>query len=304
MKRILSMTLLTAAAWAQDGIRGPMPGLVFDGHSKALRPMIGVPGASYLGGALAKDVENATVAPNGLMALAGRDGKLALLDLTGAEARWVDLAAAAGKLRMAWSPDSSVAVVAHEDGRVEIWRNWKEQPQAAPVGNLDGVSILAVDNRGMAAAVSGDGIYRLAEGSNPELLARVNDVSALALDTAGGSLFAASRKDSSVLELADWRTNGGATLVAADNAGILNPEALALSADGRKLIVANAASIVMIDRSTRAVTDTLSLAFKPTRLERLGDGSAFLLNNREPGQPLEVLSGGPDAKVFFVPVEE
>lgn len=303
MKSILSLTLLTTAAWAQDGIRGPVPGLVYDEQSKALRPMIGVPGASYLGGALAKDLENASVAPNGLMALAVREGKLGLLDLTVNESRWVELSPAAAA-RIAWSADSSAAAVWSANGRVEVWRNLKEQPQSAALGNLEDVTILAADSTGAVAAAAGNAVYRLQEGANPELLARINDVSALALSGDGRSLYAASRKDNTVLELADWRNTGGATLLAGENAGVLSPEALALSADGRKLIVANEASLVMIDRATRAVTETINLSFKPTRLERLGDGSAFLLNNRQQGQPLEVLSGGPEAKVFFVPVEE
>lgn len=303
MKHILLTGVLAAAAWAQDGIRGPVPGFVFDEQAKALRPMIGVPGASYLGGAIANDLENASVSPDGRLALAVRGGKMGLLDLSGVELRWTELAAA-GRVRIAWSGNSTSAAVWNEDGRIDLWNGLKESARAAALGRVENVTALAVDARGVVAAASADGVYRLEEGGNAEMLARVQDASALALDSTGATLYVASRGGNQVLELADWRNSGGAAMVANENAGILAPGALAISNDGRRLIVANEASLVMIDRATRAVTQTMSLEFRPSRLEKLADGNAWLLNSREQGQPLEVLSAGPDAKVFFVPVEE
>lgn len=303
MKRILGSVILVASAWAEDGIRGPVPGFVFDEHTKALRPMIGMPGASYLGGAVAAELDAAAVAPNGRLALAVRDGRLGVLDLSGAAVQWKELGAA-GKVRIAWNPASNGAAVWNGDGRVDLWSNLQESARVAALGSVEDVTALAVNVRGVVAAASYKGIHRLQEGSNAELLASITDVSALALDGTGNSLYAASRSGNSVLELADWLNTGAATLLANENAGVEAPEALGVSADGRSLFVANKSTLAIIDRSTRSINQTLAIDFKASRLEPVAGGSIWLLNSRSQGQPLEVLSAGPEAKVFFVPVEE
>jgi hypothetical protein len=46
----LTFLVLSPAIWAQPGaVSGPMTGLVFDAASRAVRPILGVPGASLLG---------------------------------------------------------------------------------------------------------------------------------------------------------------------------------------------------------------------------------------------------------------
>lgn len=302
MKRYLLTGLLAAAAWAQDGIRGPMSGLVFDEHTKALRPVLGVPGASYLGAAIASGLDSAFVSPNAKLALAVRDGHLGLLDLSGAELLWTELAAA-GRIRVAWNSDSTSAAVWNEDGRVDLWSGFGASVKAVSLGSVEEVTSLVLTARGVAAAATAKGIYRLDQDGLPEMLAAVREVSALALNHDGSALYAASRADNSILELANWLTSGSATLFAGEAAGILAPAGLALSGDGRIVFVANEASIVKIDRATRAVTESVALDFKASRLDRLAD-SGWLLNSREQGQPFEMLSSGTDAKVFFVPVEE
>ncbi len=303
MKRILISSFLAAAAWAQDDIRGPVPGFLFDEHSKALRPIIGIPGASYLGGAIASEIESAAVAPSGRLALAVRDSKLGWMDLSAAELRFTELAAA-GNVRIAWNPASSSAAVWHGDGRLELWSHFAEGARSVSLGHLDGVTVLALSAKGVAAAATSEGIYRLVEGESPERIAAISDVSALALDSTGNALYVSSRSGNSALELAGWQTSGAATLLANENAGIEAPAGIALSADERSVIVAGKSSLVVIDRATRAVQRTLALDFEPTRLEPVAGGRMWRLNSREQGQPLEVLSAGPEGKVFFVPVEE
>ena len=49
----LCLAPLSANAQNSGRIEGPISGVIFDRSSRALRPMIGVPGASYLGPAIA-----------------------------------------------------------------------------------------------------------------------------------------------------------------------------------------------------------------------------------------------------------
>ena len=48
---------------------GPVSGLIFDAPSRSVRPIIGVPGSSYLGQALLENIDNAFIAPDGESAL-------------------------------------------------------------------------------------------------------------------------------------------------------------------------------------------------------------------------------------------
>lgn len=307
MKTAIIGLAAALAAFGQDGIRGPVPGIVFDAEAKALRPMVGIPGSSYLGGKIMDGLDAAAVSPDGLLALAVKEGKLGRLDMRTAELNWTELAAAGDGAMIVWNQASNAAAVRNSNGRIDLWRSLDGSPQSVSLGDLENVISMAVDAGGLVAAGTATGIYRLREGEAPELLARLTDLSALALDAAGVSLFAADRKQNTVLELNDWRNSGAAILLASDSIGVDAPSALAVSADGKSLIVANGgetAGLLLIDRATRAVSASMALEFRPTRLDRLSDGVSYLLNNRQNGQPLEVLSGGNDAKVFFVPVEE
>jgi DNA-binding beta-propeller fold protein YncE len=306
MKTAILTITAALAAFGQSGIRGPAPGIVFDPEAKALRPMVGIPGASYLGGKILDGLEAASVSPDGTLALAVKEGRLGRLDMRTPELNWTELAPADGALLIVWNQAGTMAAVRNGNGRIDLWRGLDGAPQGVALGEVENVSALAVDADGVVAAGSANALFRLKEGAAPELLAAL-DAAALALDAKGATLYAAGATRNAVVELSDWRNSGAATLLASGNLGVDQPSALAVSADGRKLIVANggeAPGLLILDLATRAVAGTLALEFKPTRLDRLSDGVSFVLNSRQQGQPLEVLSGAPGAKVFFVPVEE
>src|SRR5262245_9826140 len=109
MNRTLSFVLclmpLAAAAQVTTRVGGPVSGIVFDQKSHSLRPMIGVPGASYLGSPLLEGLDAAAVSPDGTLALAVSEGRLLLVsglpDAASAGAP-VD-GAVSGADRLAWS---------------------------------------------------------------------------------------------------------------------------------------------------------------------------------------------------------
>src|SRR5579871_576594 len=72
MKDVLVLPLLAALVVplsAQSTFSGPVAGYVFDGSQRSIRPVLGNVGAAYLGPASAAKWVNASVAPNGKMAL-------------------------------------------------------------------------------------------------------------------------------------------------------------------------------------------------------------------------------------------
>ena len=72
---------LAVTGWAQTsaGVAGPVTGFVYDTQLGAVRPMLGIPGAAYLGNVVATGLGAASVAPDGSAALAmQQNGKLVL----------------------------------------------------------------------------------------------------------------------------------------------------------------------------------------------------------------------------------
>src|ERR1022692_1467585 len=96
----IALCALAISGWAQTsaGVAGPVTGFIFDAQLGAVRPMLGIPGAAYLGNGVAIGVQSdgdpgaaylgngvaigldaASVAPDGSAALAvERSGKLVL----------------------------------------------------------------------------------------------------------------------------------------------------------------------------------------------------------------------------------
>src|SRR5512134_3362781 len=74
------LLLALGAAFGQDGgLTGPVSGMVFDADSRSLRPVVGVPGAAYLGQPAVSGLDWASVAPNGRAALVLSNAQLRLL---------------------------------------------------------------------------------------------------------------------------------------------------------------------------------------------------------------------------------
>src|SRR5262245_22881512 len=112
------LLLLCIAAWSvlsaeNTEIGGPVSGTIFDTKAHALRPMVGVPGASYLGAALLSDLDAAAVSPDGSAGLAARGGSL--LWVSGIKTTAPVVTAVDGAVdspdRIAWSPNGSYAAV-------------------------------------------------------------------------------------------------------------------------------------------------------------------------------------------------
>ncbi|HEV2447792.1 MAG TPA: hypothetical protein VGS58_17800, partial [Candidatus Sulfopaludibacter sp.] len=80
MTRKLPLLLCAACtvsfAQSQATLAGPVAGFVFDQSARAIRPMIGVAGAAYLGPAVVADLDAAAIAPDGNSALVVRGGRM------------------------------------------------------------------------------------------------------------------------------------------------------------------------------------------------------------------------------------
>jgi hypothetical protein len=289
--------------------------MVFDEQQRALRPMLGVAGAAYLGEAVAAGFDLAGVAPDGSAALAVSQGRLYLVGgLRSMPAPPVAIENAIENVdRIAWSLDGSgAAVYSSASGRAQFLRTLGQAPAAGDVQDLAGlpgtVSALAVDAAGQrllvgVAAEEGGGVYLVASGEGARRIAEAARPSSLVLARGGSDLFFADRERSQIWEVRNFATEA-AVMLFADS--LPEPVAVQLSADHRRLLAAGAESraLAVFDIETRAAVAQIALDFTPTALEPFGEKSLWRLNAAgQEGDPLYVLAdtAGQDPSVYFVP---
>ncbi len=297
MRNIRFLPLLLAAACLasgaeQGGFSGPVSGVLFDSQTRAIRPVMGVPGAAYLGPPLAAEFELASVSPSGRMALAVERGRAVLIPLSGDLRTGALDGALENVSRIAWV-DASAAVIA-AGSRVQLWRNLDQRPELAVGGEVEGeILALAAANDALLAATRG-GVYLVGKHSPARLLAAVEDASALAVW--GRDLYVAGRERGEILVVRDFERGAGAEFFARvdDPAGLAVENGIVFAASGKKrqlaaFRVAGGGSAGEVD-----------LDFEPVRIERLA-GPLFLLNHGGANEPLYVLDAARGLAVYFIP---
>ena len=301
MNRNILIALLTAAPLAaQTRLAGPVSGVVFDAKAKSLRPMLGVPGASYLGNAVATGLDIAAVSPDGKLALGvGADGlSMIVLDGGFAAARQAIAKDLTSADLIAWSRDSKTAAIYSEAADSITFIN--ENREVATARAEGTVTVLAVSGDEAAIAVGGELSVVSARGRR--LVTRLGSISAIAI--AGADLYLADREAEQVFAIRGYRDQGAPELLASAGRGVADPVALAVSANGKSLWIAGgmSKSLYRVDAAAGSVDATLPLDFEPSRLEAMG--GMFLLNARfAAGDSFELLAGGDNPAVYFVPAD-
>jgi hypothetical protein len=314
----MALCALAISGWAQPsaGVAGPVTGFIFDAPSGAVRPMLGIPGAAYLGNVVAAGLKTASVAPDGSAALAVQQmGRLMLYTGLRSAAPPVALhvpGTIAGVDHFAWPPvsitGSTAAVYSSRTGQAQILSGLGLSPIAGVPIDLSGlpgqVTALAFDGQrlivGVASTEAG-GIYLASASSGIQRIA--HSVSPSAIDLSGNSLYFADNQAQQIWQVQSYAGTPAAVLFANDS-GINSPAGIQVSADGQRLYAANAGSrsLSVYDIASRAPVQSLDLNFTPTRLDLFGDSVTFLLNGTGQGPLYVVRDGAPGkAAVYFVP---
>ncbi|MFN7992517.1 MAG: WD40 repeat domain-containing protein [Bryobacteraceae bacterium] len=270
---------------------------------------MGVAAAARLGAAIIADVEFGSVSPDGSAALAVessgdlrlysglRSGELTLLRIGNAGSP-VD--------RAAWAPDGRSALVyATCGGYAQILSGLPAKPEVNGSIDLSTLSApleaLIFDGRYVIAAPKTGGIYLAAQHGSIRQIA-ASDAPALVALT-GSDLYFTNAKSQTIWRVSDYAGVASGQVFAEDHTMSL-PTAIAASADGERLYVADAGnrSLVIYDAASHTVVERLGLDFTPSRLDRFGNANAFLMNTSGTG-PLYVFSEIPSGKpgVYFVP---
>jgi len=284
-----------AADQGRTTVGGPVAGFVFDQKMHGVRPMVGLPGAAYLGDAVLDGVDAAGIAPDGSSALAVQSGRLILLSglKTGEiTAKGIENAIA-GADRFAWAADGSAAAVyASASGRAQVIRDGAAG-EPVDLSNLPGtVSALAVDSSGkLLAGVAGEngGVYL-----DGRLLAAAAYPAAITV--AGADLYFTDRERDQVWQVLGYAEQPAAVVFAAGVAGAAGVQVY----DGR-LYAAGSQGLEVFDLASRAPMAHIDLEFTPTQMVSFGEKALWLLNAPTGEEPLYVLSAAGAPAVYFVP---
>jgi hypothetical protein len=301
MRKTLSFLLLllplAAAAQTATRVAGPVSGIVFDRNARALRPMLGVPGASYLGDALLANLDAAAVSPDGDLALASLEGRPVLISgLKSLAPSATALDVLAGD-RFLWSSDGAWAAVCSRSG-AQVLRDIRTNPAAGPAIDLPAdATALALGNGGDLVAGFEAGLYLLTAGSAPRLLAPLAAASAIAFR--GADMFAASGEQIWMVE--NFASAPAASVFIEDAGAVVG---LQFSADGKRLFAADAKNRLLkaFETASRAAAGQAELDCAPSELAPFGSRNLWLLNSDPNGTaPLYVATGAGDPASWFVP---
>ena len=299
-------------AQPQGTINGPVAGYVFDSAARALRPVLGLPGASLLGGPMRwrYRVDKAFVAPK-LDTAVGvtADGAFRLFRIHNGlvtEMAVGGLASAGSSTYcVAFSPSgASVALCA--GNRVQVVSGLPDAPTVGGAIDLTAagkLGVLAISDDARTVLVSVDNSIRFFESYAD--MGKLMDASpgAQVAFAAGGHDAAVADSGSGVVLFHDLAAAGNSQVVAPPDENKAAFSALAFSADGKALFLASSAAQAVTQLDLAAGSRThIPCGCSPTVLARMG--SVFRLTELS-GDPLWLLDAPESApRVVFVPAFE
>jgi DNA-binding beta-propeller fold protein YncE len=306
---------LTGPLYPQSaGFGGPVTGFVYNGASRIIRPLFGIPGAAYAGLSVMKEVDWASIAPDGTWAFITKSGSGTFV--SGLPTLTPTAVAVSGLIEgvdhVAWSINGSYALVyassANQLQRVVFSSDGASTDQPLSLSTWGQATTLAIDPTGknIAFGIPGSGLYFFTVGSSPALISSMTQPVALAFDGAGQELYAADMGQQQVVE---FNSSSGlqvfASLAQADGS-VLSPVGLAVSGGGQYLLLADSAkqAVLVYGIASQNLANTIPLSFAPTRLDALSTAPSFILNGGNPKEWLLILDAAQNPAVYFVPASQ
>ena len=285
-------------------------GYVWDQKASGLRPMLGMPGASYLGSPIYNDgTYQSGIAcsrsPHAI--LTSKHGAIFLTSLpTGVPVQLANKLSA--KQVVVLGPSCSTALVyAPDTSTMDLIQGLPSKPQVATISLSGNVTAAAVSDSGaVLAAVSrsnGTAVQFLPAGA-------ASAASVVTVSRLGGLAFVANAESAliadagkNVVYLAEFDAGGASTRqIASATDGIASPVGVGASADGRWAVIANQqGAVVRVDLTHQAPNITMQCRCTPTEVIPLNSKTIFRLTALGTG-PMWVFDGdAPRARVAFIP---
>jgi hypothetical protein len=319
-----ALTSPSGTAASQEGpIRGPMLGYVFDPTSLGLRPLLGIPGASYVGNALpigfTPSLVEVSPSHGYALGIEAASGDLFLIDLRPDPPTTERLTTvSAGVDRIFYSPlGKAVALYYRQPKQVEILTGLPgEVSRTGRVGlaGMPGVlTALAVSDDGKtlaAAASQGDGgaLYAGSPGEDLQLVGPLGRAPALSFLNDSQDLLVADLGRDEVVRIRNIKSGAEWTVLASREDGLDQPVAVSASRDNTTAFAVNAADhrIAWMPLSGGPV-EFLDCPCKPAGLSALTAGSVFRLTAAS-SAPMYMLDARPQGdglasrpRVLFIP---
>ncbi len=315
MRKIFAVqAILTFAsiASAQTGVlSGPVAGYVFDNGAQALRPVLGIMGASTLGAAIdaGYSFKAAYVAPrqDSFFGVA-TDGSTHWFTITaGAVSEKAIDGLIGSPERIVFSPSGTAAAL-YANGQAQIVSGLPGSPALAGTMALTETEPRRGRRTAPVMAVSDDGAYVLAALNGSIQLASQNGVvrsvvrtgpdAVIAFAPAGHDAAVAARGTGAML-IRDVPGAGAQQMLAGDGTLFNAPAGIAFSADGKKVFVASASQQAVAAFDLAGNRSDLSCACSPAELTPMG--ASLRLTELSSG-PLWLVDAGPmGPRVVFVP---
>jgi hypothetical protein len=298
-------------------VGGPGLGMVFDRARGGLRPILGLPGAAIVGGVLelGSELAQGWISPRQEYALARfKEGaELVLVNLDRDQISVEPLAGAMpGVDLVALSPrGASAFLYDREARRMQLITGLPQSPSVVAEVDIsklpDSVGAMAVSDDAGAALFfvsegESGGVYSITAGGGLKWVGAAQEVSAIAFLTDLHDALIADGRASAVLLIRDVVGSADKTVLVAEQDGILNPVAVQISDDHRRVFIANSgsATVSVLDLNGGSMS-RISCSRVPSGLYRLQGSSVFRLTEFSDA-PLLLLAGGADEpRIFFIP---
>ena len=283
----------------QGQFSAPVLGYVYDPGARAIRSIFGVPGSAGLGDAIATDLDRTFVSPRGDYALSYG---LRLLRWSGRELSQGSLDSAGRQPDdVGFSHSGEVAAVYYSDpGIVEVWASLPGSPRLAFRKRTEPrLRALAVSDDASAVLGAEETGALILITAGTERLIVTGEYTAVAFLGGGLDAVAADVAADHVLVL---RNLAVSSVLAGPSDGVAGPVALGISADNRKLVVANSRpqSLVQIELESRQVSK-MTCDCKPGFMQRLRGNAVFLITDTFKTKPFFLDGDAPDPRIFLAP---
>ena len=298
---------------AGNGIQVPVVGLVYDRDARALRAILGLPGASVFSNPLPLSAEIADVhlAPGQSYALVERSNMpMGIMKLSSASAGSIsELPFDTVKPDLlAFNPSGTgVAVRSASDGITRVIKGLPDAPAIAQTVRAEdlpaGARYLALADDGATLAAATDtGVYLVSEGRLPTLLSASGNLGGMIFMPGFDGILMADRDGGRVMFIQNVRS-APAVRILATGLPNLDGEIALQGEDGRAVVTCASSNLVRLIEVATGEIQNLELPSASTMAERLRTPHHLLLSYST-GAPAWVLDLSSRASsVYFVPAQ-
>jgi hypothetical protein len=275
----------------------PMLGYMFDGNSKAIRLISGVPGAASLDSLITTNstsLDSAFVHSRSRIAIANtKDASLVLIQWSATPQVTHLTTSLARVTQVAFTLAGDQAALS-DGNAVEVWSGLGANPvKAAAFTPGNGVTALAINQDGLVIAATGTGaIVVLSE--KPQQIAAGGKWTSLAFLPNGTDVLATDSAAQNITLIKNILTDDAASVILSLHQ---EPDALAVAADGTLAALASPGAVTIV-RLADGHTTSISCGCQTTRFDRLQGNLVLHLTDSQSGSDFLLDADSAQARVL------